>query len=68
MATNQSFVRVWARHAAKVAAFLAGFDPLEVWKTYQDFEATLELLAELIQLAEDEAKPLLEERERRRGT
>lgn len=51
---------------ARLVAFFAGFPPTEVWRTYAQFETDLHNLIDLIGELEDEAKPILEERERQK--
>lgn len=57
---NQELVAVFSR----LVAFFAGFPPTEVWRTYQQFERDQNSLFELFEELADEAKPILEERER----
>jgi len=57
----------WADATSRLTAALAGLDPLKVWRTYELFELDVQFLVDMIALAEDEMKPILEERERSRG-
>lgn len=58
---NQDLVGVFSR----LVAFFAGFPPTEVWRSYRQFEDDQNSLFELFEALSDEAKPILEERERR---
>jgi len=51
---------------ARLTAFLAGFPPTSIWKSYQAYEDDCNALVELLETLNDEAKPILEERARAR--
>lgn len=53
---------------SRFQAAFAGMDPLAVWRTYEWFELDQQVLIELLELAGDEWKPILEERARSQGT
>lgn len=52
------------RSVSRIVAHLAGSDPLIVWATYRTFEEDMCILADVMGVLEDSAKPYLEMRER----
>lgn len=53
-----------SHHAAKLIAFWAGLPVEEIWKHYEDFEASVDWIVLVLETLEDEVKPILEERAR----
>jgi len=51
---------------SRLQAAFSGMDPLAVWRTYEWFELDIQVLIDLIELASNEWKPILEERARSR--
>jgi len=56
----------WYRTVARVAAWIAGADPLDVWPSYETFEADSSTLFDTVEDFYGSVKWILEERERAR--
>jgi len=56
----------WYRTVARIAAWIAGADPLDVWPSYGTFEADSSILFDTAEDFYNSVKWILEERERAR--
>lgn len=61
----KSTVMRWVTAAARVTALLQGFEPEDVWATYEMFEDDMSTLFGTVEAAYNSAKPSLEERARK---